>query len=288
MSEPPLDQHDKVLVALDGSPAAATALPFARAVAEQLGARVEILHIAAEGAPDVAVWERIHGPLLEAEAVQVRSRAGDPAAAILQELAHPDVVFVVLTTHGRVVEPGRRLGRVAEAVIAGATDPVLLVRPEAVTQGTSAPPLRRLLLPLDGTPGTARALKPATELACRLAAAIDLLYVASRHDGPPTEHGSIGAPRYVDQPQHEWPQWASEVIDRLCACLAECPASVPVHMFLAQGEIGDEIARFAAEHEIDAIVLVRRSHLEIGRARVLRAVLERTPCPVLVVGGPPT
>jgi hypothetical protein len=32
-------------------------------------------------------------------------------------------------------------------------------------------------------------------------------------------------------------------------------------------------------------VLVRRSHLEVGRARVLRAVLDQTPCPVLLIGG---
>jgi nucleotide-binding universal stress UspA family protein len=31
-------------------------------------------------------------------------------------------------------------------------------------------------------------------------------------------------------------------------------------------------------------VLARRSRLETGRGRVLRTVLDQTPCPVLIVG----
>ena len=92
-------------------------------------------------------------------------------------------------------------------------------------------------------------------------------------------------PYYVDQPQHEWPQWASEVIERMCMCCADCPPGVPIRMFLSHGEVSAEIARFAAAHRDDAIVLVRRSRLEPGRARVLRAVLAEAPCPVLILGG---
>jgi nucleotide-binding universal stress UspA family protein len=281
-SDPTLDPL--VLVALDGSPAAATAMPLARVVARQLAAQIEVLHVAADQPPGAALWQRLHLGLEDLETVQVRSRAGEPAAGILEAAADPRVAVVVLTTHGRLVEPGRHLGRVAEAVIAATERPILLVRPEAAT---SAPgEVHRLLFPVDGTPTTAAALRPATELACRLGGSIDLLYVAGPDQPGPVEPGSIGAPRYVDQPQHEWPNWSREVIDRLCVCLANCPAEVPVRMALAQGEIGDEIARFAAEHASDAIVLVRRSQLEPGRGNVLRAVFDRTPCPVLLVSGP--
>jgi hypothetical protein len=59
---------------------------------------------------------------------------------------------------------------------------------------------------------------------------------------------------------------------------------VPVRVSLAQGDVSTEITRFAAERETDAIVLVRQCHLEPGRGRVLRAVFDVTPCPVLLVG----
>ena len=278
--------HPKMLVALDGSPAAATALPLARAVARVLHTSVEILHVAAADAPDPVLWGQFRAALVPGEALRIHAHAGDAASVILQVAAEPDVGLLILTTHGRLVEPGRALGSVAEAVIARTIRPVLLVRPEAPGDGLAgAPVLRRLLLPLDGTPTTAGALRPATELALRLEAALDLLYVAGPASEQPEEPGSLRAPQYVDQPQHEWPEWAREVTDRLCRCLAACPPGVPVQVYLARGEIGEAIARFAAEHQADAIVLVRRSHLQVGRARVLRAVLDRTPCPVLLVSG---
>jgi nucleotide-binding universal stress UspA family protein len=275
----------KVLVALDGSPAAATALPIARTVAAQLGADVEALYVAPEEAPDPALWRRLRRPLEPHEVIQIRSRAGDPAAGILEVATLPGLALLVLTTHGRRVERGRALAHVAEAVAAGTDRPVLLVRPEAAGEVEAGGwSLRKVLIPVDGTPTTAALLRPATELAGRLGLTIDLLYVAGPDQPAPDEPGSIVAPCYVDQAHHEWPHWAGEVIDRLCTGLAECPAGVPVRMFLTRGDVGEEIGRFAVERGEDLIVLARRSKLEPGRGHVLRYLLDSTPCPVLLVG----
>jgi len=294
-----------VLVALDGSLAAETALLIATAVAAQMGAACQALHILAETRPDlglvrpfargpetltgVQLWQVFPEPTNALLAafwhIEVRLDAGDPVAGILRASADPTVALVLLTTHGQIVEPGRSLGRVAEQVVAQVTRPILLIRPEAASLKHDRP-LQRLLLPLDGTPTTATLLTPACELASRLGAAIDLLYVAGPGQPLPDEPGSIAAPRYVDQPQHEWPQWANEVIERLGEACAKCPPDVAIRMFLAQGDIGEEIARFAAEQHSDAVALVRRSHLEPGHAGVLRAVLDMTPCPVLLIGEP--
>ncbi len=273
----------RVMVALDGSSAAATALPVALAVAEQLSARVQVLHVASAAIAEPTLRRQLHVDSDELRGLEISLRVGDPVSCILDATGDPQVEVVVLTTHGRVIEAGRELGRVARAVIARTRQPILLVRPEAARVPG---PLRRLLLPLDGTPKTATALKPAADLACRLAASIDVLYVASPGQAPPGEPGSMGVPRYVDQAHHEWPNWAGEIVERLCAC-AGMAADVPIRVYLGQGDIGPEIARFAAEHEHDAVILVRRSHLEPGRARVLRAVLDLTSCPVMLVGAPP-
>jgi nucleotide-binding universal stress UspA family protein len=307
--------RDTVLIALDGSLAAATALPIALAVAAQLGADCQALHIVSNSGligelsrpfeqrfealsgiklwPDVIeatlrLWRAFIDPgnaLLKALAhIEVRIDTGEPAEGILRASAYPQVALVALTTHGHIIEPGRSLGRVAEQVIAGARQPILLIRPEATPLAIRpGAVLRRLLLPLDGTPTTAALLAPASALAGRLGAAVDLLYVAEV-GAPPSEPGSIGAPQYVDQPQHEWPQWANELSSRLGEACAKIPPSVPLRTFLAQGEAGETIAHFAAEHESDAVVLARRSRLEPGRASVLRTVLGQMPCPVLLVG----
>lgn len=282
------DTHGaSVLVALDGSPAAETALPFARAIATQLGAQLEILHVAPAHLPNAAVRVRLHLTPEEREGAEVHLRLGEPAAGILDMARAPDSQLIVLTTHGRVVEHGRHLGRVAEAVIAATSRPILLVRPEAVAVPTPATAaIQSMLFPLDGTPTTFSALRPATDLACRLHTAVDLLYVVSPGQSIPAEPGSIRTPCYVDQPQHEWPQWSREATERLIT-QAGCPNGVPARAFLAFGDVGAEVLRFADEYKEDIIVLVRRSHLEPERARVLRAVLDHTPCPVLLLAAAP-
>ena len=275
-----------VLVALDGSPAAMTALPVARTVAAQIGAEVEILYIAAGPLPESDLRKQLGLDRVDTGVLGIRSMPGDPAAEIVRASEDPEVALVVLTTHGHAGGAGRRLGRVAESVIATSARPLLLVDPErASISAAGSPALRRLLLPLDGTPATAMALGLATELARQLGASIDVLYIADRAQAVPTEPGSISGPRYVDQPQHEWPHWAREVMDRLCHACAACPPDVPVRVALACGSIATEIIAFAAHHQHDAIVLVRRSGLESGRAQVLRAVIAQAPCPVLIVGG---
>ncbi|HEY4686242.1 MAG TPA: universal stress protein [Dehalococcoidia bacterium] len=273
----------KVLVAWNGSPAAAAALDVARVVGRQLGAEVEVLSVwetAEELERHRQEWERIAAQLQ----VPFQFAVGDAASEIIRATEQRGVILVSLTTHGREMEQEYRLGRVTEKVVAATTRPVLIVKPEALL-AAEARPIRRLLVPLDGTPKTAEALRPVSQLATVLGASIDLLYVAGPDQAPPVERGSVAAPRYVDQAQHEWPQWTVEVIERLANCCAGCPAEIEARAFLAQGEIGEEIARFARENDTDAIVLVRRSRLQPGRAKTIRAVLTLTQCFVIVIGG---
>jgi nucleotide-binding universal stress UspA family protein len=274
-----------VLVAWDGSLAAAAAFPVARLVSQQLGAELEVLFVARDA---VEREERTSALMEETKRLgfALDLRTGDAAGEIVRSTEDPGVMLVALTTHGRRLERDYRLGSVAEKVVGRTTRPVLLVKPEPAT--ASARNLKRLLVPVDGTPKTAAALQPVTELAAALGAAIDLLYVASPDQQPPAERGSVTAPRYLDQPQHEWPQWADEAIERLATSCAACPPEVPVRIFLAQGDIGDEIARFAVENQTDAIVLVRRSRFQPERAKVIRSVLRQTSCLVIIVGGEET
>jgi nucleotide-binding universal stress UspA family protein len=289
LGAPKTDAQPRVVLALDGSAAAATALPFARSVADDVGATLEIVCLVSAAGRHADARKWVHVDLQTGEELQLWPNAHDPVAAILEAARKPCVELLVLTTHGRVVESERHFGRVAHGVAARTDAPVLLVRPEAISHPASRPcgPLRRLLVPLDGTPTTAGALRPATELARRLGAALDLLYVVSPNAPPTTEAGSIGAPRYVDQPRHEWPAWRDRVIDHLSSAVGRLPSQRSIRVLLSVGDIASEIARCAAEQHSDAIVLVRRSRLEVGRARVLRAVLDRTPCPVLLMGCSP-
>jgi nucleotide-binding universal stress UspA family protein len=273
-----------VLVALDGSPAAARALPLARAVALQLGARLEGLHVVEAEAADADPATDVRRQLDDCEAVRIPGAATDSACAILDAAREPWVELVMLTIQGRTSASGQSLGHVARSVLAHTRRPLLLVPPDQAPAGPGCvAPLRRLLLPLDGSPTTTAALRPALDLAARLDAAVDILLVAADCEPTRPEPGSVAAPRYVDQPQHEWADWRARVLGHLAAHAGAPPPNVTLRVFLAAGDIAHQISSFAAEHHADAVILVRRSHLEVGRARVLRAVLDHTACPVVLL-----
>jgi nucleotide-binding universal stress UspA family protein len=277
----------KVLVALDGSPAANLALPIARVFARQLAARLAVVHVAEAPLKQGLIFDVLHLSSKELKDVEVRVLVGTPSEGILEVAGAPDTELIVLTTHGRFVEPGHRLGRVAAAVVAATNRPVLLVRPEAIVGREHLPArIKRMLFPLDGSPVTFGALPPAIDLAGKLHATVDLLYVVSPGQPVPVEPGSISTPHYVDQPQHEWPQWSREATRRLIA-EANCPRGVRARAFLGFGDISEAVIRFAGQHQEDIIVLVRRSNFEPGRARVLHQVLKHTPCPIFLLAAQP-
>lgn len=274
----------RLVVAWDGSQLASLTFPLAAVLGSQLGAQVDVLHVLEQGETAEGVHEAfgtLRGGLGNGGHLHVER--GDVVEAIVEAAADPSVPFVILATHVESIRGGRHLGSIAEGVIDSTVSPILLVRPEA----SLAPrEIKRLLLPLDGTPRTAVALQPAIQLAGQMGASLDVLYVGSAAGTQPTERGSIRVPQYVDQPQHAWPEWGDEVIERLVQGCARCPADMAVRLWLGSGDIGAEIERFAREHSSDAVVLVRRSGLKTDRGLVIRSVLAQTPCPAIIVGGP--
>jgi hypothetical protein len=101
----------------------------------------------------------------------------------------------------------------------------------------------------------------------------------SRLHAPPLQRST--APYYLDQPQHEWPTWTSEFIERL-ACI--CPLrDLHVRLLLAHGNPGAEILRVAGEQSTDLLVLAWRGKWAGKRAETLKAIVREAPCPTMVV-----
>jgi nucleotide-binding universal stress UspA family protein len=279
-------QEKVVLIALDGSPQAMRAVPLARTVASQLHAIATALHVA----PSALAIDEARAALgldsPELRDMPLRIRIGRPADQILSEVEQPEVDLLAMTTLG-AGDSERELGSVAREVAINTSRPVLGLRPEVGTEpSTIAPPLKRLLVPLDGTRTTASALRPVTPLATRLGATVDVVHIAAPGARTPEERGSMVGPRYIDQPHHEWPTWTQELKERLCMACAGFSRDADIGVHLRGGEPGSEIVRFAQEAHHDAIVLVRRSKLEPDRARTLRTVVRDSLCPFLMVGGP--
>jgi nucleotide-binding universal stress UspA family protein len=97
----------------------------------------------------------------------------------------------------------------------------------------------------------------------------------------PAEPGSLTTPRYVDQPQHEWPAWGSEFLNRLASV---CPLGhLHVRMFLAHGDTAVEILQLSERQSTDLIVLAWRGIWDAPRAGTLKDILREAHCPIMVV-----
>ena len=266
-----------VLVPLDGSRHATVALPVARVLAELEGTSLHILHV---GQPFLSPRELLDTLGLTPEDVRgldLNQATGPPAESIVRLAWDWRSVLIVLCTHTRQAKPRGALGSVAEQVLLDAPCPVVLVQPE---RGRRPWAVRRIVLPHDGMPTTAAALEPAMELAQRSGAELNVLHIPT--SDAPTEPGAVSAPQYLDQPQHEWPLWEREFLERTLG-LSKRPPSLRTRPVLRRGAPGAEILRFARECEGDLIVLAWHGRLEPGRARIMRQILREAPCPILAL-----
>jgi nucleotide-binding universal stress UspA family protein len=214
----------------------------------------------------------------EVRGLVVDQRSGAAAATISEEAAQRHVSLIVMCPQTSMAGVPRAFGSVAAAVLLAAPCPVVFVPP---TRGRNQWALRQLLLPHDGTPTSAATIRPATELAALAAAKLVVLHVATPDTERPSEPGTLLSPRYVDQPQHEWPSWTEEFLARLRA-IGGVADGVDVRLALAQGEAGAAILDFAQHNDIDLIVLGWRGALESDRARTMRRVIHEAICPVIV------
>jgi nucleotide-binding universal stress UspA family protein len=155
-----------VLVPLDGSPEAEQALPFAEALAEP-GCQLILLEVGEDPDDEFALLERHADSCARLETV-----SGDPAERILSLVRDLGVGMIVMTTHGRGALGRLAFGSVADAVTRKSPVPVLVVRPG---EATTEPPIRRLVVPLDGSALAEAAVPFAQSLAQRLGIPVHLV-----------------------------------------------------------------------------------------------------------------
>ena len=265
-----------ILVPLDGSKQALAALPVAKALGEIERAALHILHVGEHEVTAEELRSQLgrEAPMLDAFTID--ARIGAPAEEILNVAEEMKPRVIVMCKHSGT-ERGKMLGRTAMKVLHDAACPVVLVPPE---RGATPWHLQHVLVPHDGTPSTSAALQPAAELAERGCAELLVVHVTDIKTAP-AEAGSLTTPRYVDQPQHEWPAWSTEFLNRLASV---CPLGrLHVRMLLAHGDIAAEVLRLCKRQSMDLIVLAWRGLWEAPRAATMKNILREAHCPIMVV-----
>jgi nucleotide-binding universal stress UspA family protein len=204
--------------------------------------------------------------------------AEDPAApAILREIAEGGHDLVVMGSRGRGGIGSALLGSVARSVVGGSEVPVLVARLAAPPHGHAH---ERILVAVDGTPGSNVAVELAADLAHAMGGRLTLVSVAGvRHVPGRPESASVRIRR--DAEEH-----ARAV---LRAALRRVPEGVPVTLHVAWGQVEAALLEQLASGGHDLLVLGSRGmgHLRgtlLGSTGY--AMLRRSPVPVLIARRP--
>ncbi len=252
----------KLLIAVSDVRTDSELVASARGLAEAAGWKVLIAHVQEDESDAEARLPE------DADLVIL---VGEASEELTRLLAQVDVDCMATIGLRTVDAPG--LGHVAQALLAEFSLPLFLVRP-GMRPLTS---LRRLLVPLEGTPSTAAAMRFTDETLAAHAREIVVINVATGEAA--VEAGSLRAPCFVDQEQYEWTNWQKEFIRRFCPCPDSCRHLVRVR----SGEPAGIIAEEARSREADLIALSWNGSFAAGHGRVVRTLLETAPCPLLIV-----
>ncbi len=187
-----------LLVPLDGSRLAETALPAAAYLAARLGASVTLVHIIERDAPQEVhgdhhltssdeacayleaatqhMQEHAPGVTLNVERHVHTAEMKDVAQGIVEHVGELAPDLIVMCTHGSGGLRDALFGSIAQQVVARGTTPVVLIRPteEGVLESFTC---QRLLVPLDGSPEHERSLPAAAEVGYACPAELHLVFV---------------------------------------------------------------------------------------------------------------
>ena len=245
-----------VLAALDGSLADTPVLNAAHALGDLLDAGVEAINVkvGALTAGEAAA---------EAAGVPLRVAAGEVVEELARAGEGEDVLALVLGARGLPTDP-RPLGATAQAVATRVAKPVLVVPPD----GVHPTAIRRILVPLEGTLASSVAPQVLFDLVRDVALEVVALHVL----------GTEEIPAFTDQPQHEHRAWAREFLARYCPS-----GLVGVRLEMRIGRPENLVPLVAGECECDLIALGWAQDVAPGRAPVVRAALQLSQRPVLLV-----
>jgi nucleotide-binding universal stress UspA family protein len=268
------DGIDVVLVPLDGSPFAETALPVAARLAQRLNAAIHLLSA-------VAGEDEVSKRAAELQAIdQARVRVErevvvdlDPAGAIHEALRRLGRAVACMASHGR----GRSAalwGSVANDVMARGHDPLILVGPlvDPKLAGDG------IVACVDDAPEAQRLLPVALRWADLLREPLTVITVAE----PAPEPVRAGPVRRLFGPDGD----VGRYLDALVDPVRDGRRDVATAAVYDPIGVVDGVCSYIEEHP--AALVVVGSHAREGLARVAHGsiaagIVYRGPCPVLVV-----
>ncbi|MCB1056299.1 MAG: universal stress protein [Acidobacteria bacterium] len=293
----------KILFPTDFSRCADQALDHAIFLARRFGAQLHILHAVVLHGDDPAspvyhfpdpeemyrLAEESAGARLEtlpgdrAEGVDVvrRQRRGiAPATVILEYAAEIEADLIVLGTHGRRGLGRLVLGSVAEEIVRLAECPVLTLREQEEPRPVEE--LEKILVPVDFSEPSERAVEAAADLAEAYDSKLELLHVVQPMAYPQVYFpGSTSA---VTADYAAITRYSQEGLDEMVAGNPRLKGRTETHVL--EGYPATAITDFARDHGADLVVISTHGHTGIAHlllGSVAEKVVRLSEVPVFVL-----
>jgi nucleotide-binding universal stress UspA family protein len=284
--------YKKILVPLDGSTLAEGVLPYAKFLASSLQLPVDLLHVNDRETVAPSAYPLQGGDYLKQVAatfpasMSVNSSVENGRAAeMIVDIASKDpTTLITMATHGRSGAKRWLLGSVAQKVLQGSINPLLLIRPKEEAHAGADAKLSTVILPLDGSHLAEKIFPQVVYLANRLKLEVVLIrtyalpttgYFMATGVSPP-DIGRMGA------------KIKEEVTSYLQAKVEQLQAEgIEKASFLAVEGNGPEEIIDLAQRTSDSLVAMS-THGRSGMGRwVMGSVTDRVVCycgdPVLVI-----
>jgi nucleotide-binding universal stress UspA family protein len=287
----------KILWASDGSKESRHALKWAELFATRFGASlsalsvIEIpeigtLKIPADVNAKIALIEHdlvrraenqlAHSAkILEPKGIRMETRVvrGIPHQEILKAARSHDFDLIAMGKQALNLWGRMLLGSTTTKVLRETHVPILTVR-----QDTSAPAVKKILVPISFSPGDTRSLEYAFELAGKLSATVYLLHIIQAHESwDKITEGFMGRLREL----------ATHKLDAVLQSIsAKSRRGVREIKRVKACRVGSGIVDFVREQAIDLIVMsthARRGVPRLFLGSIPERVIREAPCPVIAV-----
>ncbi|MBM4446862.1 MAG: universal stress protein [Chloroflexi bacterium] len=285
--------YRRVLVPLDGSELAERAIPYAKTIARIKGSELILFTVS------IAAVEQLDRPMkayLELNAQELQSQGikastaiayGNVADEIISFADKNNIDLIIISTHGYSGIKRWVLGSVARKVLYGTCVQVLLIKSKAPK--ASQVELKKLLLPLDGSPFSEAPIPFIEELTKGTEAEIVLTVVCE----PPL------VPSYGDRPinptweKHrdklwtETQQQASEYLKKVKTRLEKQGIKVKSQAIPGDlGKVAESIMQVAQKEKVNLIAMTTQGRTGISRwvyGSVATRIVEESLQPVMLI-----
>ncbi len=294
----------RILVPLDFSGKSRQALRFAIPLAQRYGARISLVHavehpVYPEAFGSLAIDVVTPGQAAQARMAEMAARMlpaglagetivcyGSASGNICASADDLNADLIVISTHGRTGLSRGLLGSTAERVVRYAHCSVLTVRRRAeagsldgLKEAGDRPPWQRILVPLDFSLSSLRALGVAVDLAEDSGARLLMLHVAESAlgvTGPDGAALAVPSPLAFERAKAELPRVARQFV----------PASIRCTTTVMRGQPAEAILETARAKGIDLILLAAQGRTGLERfllGSTAERVVRRASCPVWAV-----